>query len=156
MTIYNSKWVILTRSIPVCDQPYYKIKENLPHWEELENLRNYALCLILESIYRSLSEQPGWRIDNVCGALCLHVPAHDRLSRHSLQDFRYCTWNLSECLTLNLKNIDISFGEQCFTYKDMFLPFVQPTCGKHDFKSRHCFGSLFMCASFRPRVWSCL
>jgi len=31
--------------LPVCDYPYHKIKENLPHWEELENLSNYALVV---------------------------------------------------------------------------------------------------------------
>ena len=30
--------------LPVCDKPYHKIKENLPHSEELEKLWNYALC----------------------------------------------------------------------------------------------------------------
>jgi len=29
--------------LPDCDKPYPKIKENLPHWEEFENMWNYAL-----------------------------------------------------------------------------------------------------------------
>jgi len=29
--------------LPVCDKPYYKIKENMPLGEELENLWNYPL-----------------------------------------------------------------------------------------------------------------
>jgi len=29
--------------LPVCDKPYHKIKENMPHGEELENLLNYQL-----------------------------------------------------------------------------------------------------------------
>jgi len=29
---------------PVCDTPYYKIKENMPLGEELENLWNYPLA----------------------------------------------------------------------------------------------------------------
>ena len=28
-----------------CGKPYHKIKENLPYWEELEHLLNYALSL---------------------------------------------------------------------------------------------------------------
>jgi len=35
----NTKEILL----PVRDKPYHKIKEYLPHWEELENLWNYAL-----------------------------------------------------------------------------------------------------------------
>jgi len=32
--------------LPVCDiNPLHKIKENLPHWEELEKLPNGALSL---------------------------------------------------------------------------------------------------------------
>jgi len=31
--------------IPVCDKPYHKIKENITHLEELENLWNYALAI---------------------------------------------------------------------------------------------------------------
>jgi len=35
--------------LPVCDKPYCKVKENLPHWEELEHLWNYALlCISLD------------------------------------------------------------------------------------------------------------
>jgi len=29
--------------LPVCDKPYHKIKENLPHWEGLDFFWNYAL-----------------------------------------------------------------------------------------------------------------
>jgi len=29
--------------LPVCDKPYYKIKENMPFGEEFENLWNYPL-----------------------------------------------------------------------------------------------------------------
>ena len=29
--------------VTVCDKPCHKIKENLPHWEELEKLWNCAL-----------------------------------------------------------------------------------------------------------------
>jgi len=32
--------------LPDCDKPYHKIKENLPHWEEPENLWNYALWIM--------------------------------------------------------------------------------------------------------------
>jgi len=60
MIIYNSIWSILIQwirvmivrwqsdllntkeiAVPDSDQPYHKIKENIPHWEELENLWNY-------------------------------------------------------------------------------------------------------------------
>jgi len=29
--------------LPVCDKPYHKFKENLPHLEDLEYLWNYSL-----------------------------------------------------------------------------------------------------------------
>jgi len=29
--------------LSVCDKPYHKIKENIPQWEELDNLWNYAM-----------------------------------------------------------------------------------------------------------------
>jgi len=31
----------------VCDKPYHKIKENLPHWEDIETLWNWALSAML-------------------------------------------------------------------------------------------------------------
>ena len=39
MDLENTKESIL----PVCDKPYHKIKENMPHAEELENLWNYPV-----------------------------------------------------------------------------------------------------------------
>jgi len=38
---------------PVCDKPLHKIKENLPHWEEHENLWNGAL--IVAYCYKALA-----------------------------------------------------------------------------------------------------
>jgi len=32
--------------LPVCDKPYHKIKENMPHGEELEDLWNYPLGIL--------------------------------------------------------------------------------------------------------------
>ena len=33
--------------LPVCDKPNHKIKENLPHLEELDIVLNYALHFML-------------------------------------------------------------------------------------------------------------
>jgi len=41
MTI--SPTTTIESTLQVFDKPYHNIKENLPHWEELENLRTYAL-----------------------------------------------------------------------------------------------------------------
>ena len=45
----NAKDILLL----VCDKPYHKIKDNLPHWEELENVWNFALIL---SMYKNKRE----------------------------------------------------------------------------------------------------
>jgi len=51
-------------TLPVCDKPYHKIKENLPHLAELKNLWNYALS-------STRLHKLKWLI--ICGMLCFPI-----------------------------------------------------------------------------------